>query len=134
MASRKPRTSIHELNSHLSPLIMAGGNGTRLGPISRQWFPKQLLRITGEDTLIQQTMHRVISASAPNRVLISTNPAQAEFIRVQSTRTRRMLGSATIAMPIASRRSPHGGLRPRYSGGQAGEHHHLRGQIVAEPL
>jgi len=65
------------------PVIMAGGSGTRFWPLSRQLFPKQLLKIIGEETLIQQTMRRVVNAVPPERVMISTNPAQAESIRVQ---------------------------------------------------
>ena len=68
---------------NIYPVIMAGGSGTRFWPLSRHLFPKQLLRIIGEDTLIQQTMRRVVSAIPPERVIISTNPAQAESIRVQ---------------------------------------------------
>jgi len=65
------------------PVIMAGGSGTRFWPLSRHLFPKQLLRIIGDETLIQQTMRRVIHATPAQRVLISTNPAQAESIRIQ---------------------------------------------------
>lgn len=71
------------LGDHLYPVIMAGGSGTRFWPLSRQLFPKQLLRIIGEDTLIQQTMRRVVSCAPAERVMISTNPAQAESIKVQ---------------------------------------------------
>src|SRR5262245_13035040 len=83
MADHDPRITKNDLNSHLYPVIMAGGSGTRFWPLSRQLFPKQLLRIMGDETLIQQTMRRVVCASAPDRVMISTNPAQAESIRVQ---------------------------------------------------
>ncbi|BFU93721.1 MAG: mannose-1-phosphate guanyltransferase [Nitrospira sp.] len=65
------------------PVIMAGGSGTRFWPLSRHLFPKQLLRIIGDETLIQQTMRRVIHAAPTQQVLISTNPAQAESIRIQ---------------------------------------------------
>ncbi|MDF2459216.1 MAG: cpsB [Nitrospira sp.] len=68
---------------HMYPVIMAGGSGTRFWPLSRQLFPKQLLKIIGDETLIQQTMRRVVNGTPPERVLISTNPAQAESIRVQ---------------------------------------------------
>jgi mannose-1-phosphate guanylyltransferase/mannose-6-phosphate isomerase len=78
LSPRAPR-----LGDHLYPVIMAGGSGTRFWPLSRQLFPKQLLRIIGDETLIQQTMRRVISGAPPDRVMISTNPAQAESIRVQ---------------------------------------------------
>src|SRR5512147_196490 len=65
------------------PVIMAGGSGTRFWPLSRQLFPKQLLRIIGDETLIQQTMRRVLNGSPAERVIISTNPAQADSILVQ---------------------------------------------------
>ena len=55
MVSLTRRTSNRELNNHLYPVIMAGGSGTRFWPLSRQLFPKQLLRIMGDETLIQQT-------------------------------------------------------------------------------
>ncbi|HMS84258.1 MAG TPA: mannose-1-phosphate guanylyltransferase/mannose-6-phosphate isomerase [Nitrospira sp.] len=65
------------------PVIMAGGSGTRFWPLSRHLFPKQLLRIGGEHTLIQQTMRRVLGCAPAANVLISTNAAQADLIRVQ---------------------------------------------------
>ena len=67
----------------LYPVIMAGGSGTRFWPLSRQLFPKQLLKIIGDETLIQQTMRRVVTGAPSERVMISTNPPQAESIRVQ---------------------------------------------------
>ena len=68
---------------NLYPVIMAGGSGTRFWPLSRHLFPKQLLRIGGDETLIQQTMRRVLGCASPSHVMISTNAAQAELIKVQ---------------------------------------------------
>lgn len=68
---------------NLYPVIMAGGSGTRFWPLSRQLFPKQLLKIGGDQTLIQQTMQRVLGCAPSSQVLISTNAAQAELIRGQ---------------------------------------------------
>ena len=41
------------------PIILCGGSGTRLWPLSRKSYPKQLLALTGEDTLLQQTVGRL---------------------------------------------------------------------------
>ncbi|MBR9814430.1 mannose-1-phosphate guanylyltransferase/mannose-6-phosphate isomerase [bacterium] len=50
------------------PVLMAGGSGTRLWPLSRELYPKQFLRLAGEQTMLQQTVARAAalpSASAP---------------------------------------------------------------------
>ncbi|MDP9139641.1 MAG: mannose-1-phosphate guanylyltransferase/mannose-6-phosphate isomerase [Pseudomonadota bacterium] len=52
----------------LVPVILAGGSGTRLWPLSREAYPKQFLRIGGEHTLLQQTAMRaqqLAHATAP---------------------------------------------------------------------
>ena len=41
------------------PVIMAGGSGTRLWPLSRSQYPKQFLRLAGEHTMLQQTVLRL---------------------------------------------------------------------------
>ena len=106
MPSLKHRTSNLELHKHLYPVIMAGGSGTRFWPLSRQLFPKQLLRIMGDETLIQQTMRRVVCASAPNRVMISTNPAQAESIRVQLSEWKDALSTNFVLEPEGRNTAP----------------------------
>ncbi|MCP9447157.1 MAG: mannose-1-phosphate guanylyltransferase/mannose-6-phosphate isomerase [Nitrospira sp.] len=83
MAIRGVRTQGNDCKSRLYPVIMAGGSGTRFWPVSRHLFPKQLLRIGGEDTLIRQTMRRVLGCAPARNVLISTNGSQAELIRLQ---------------------------------------------------
>ena len=41
------------------PVILSGGSGSRLWPLSRKQFPKQFLALTGEHTLFQQTLQRL---------------------------------------------------------------------------
>ena len=41
------------------PLIMAGGTGTRLWPLSRREYPKQALNLDGQQTLIQHAVNRL---------------------------------------------------------------------------
>lgn len=43
----------------LQPVILSGGSGTRLWPLSREKYPKQLLALTSEDSLLQATVRRV---------------------------------------------------------------------------
>ena len=42
------------------PVILSGGSGSRLWPLSRKQFPKQFLALTGEHTLFQQTLERLV--------------------------------------------------------------------------
>ena len=49
----------HTQTSELLPVVLAGGSGTRLWPLSRESYPKQFLRLTGEMSLLQQTLTRI---------------------------------------------------------------------------
>ena len=48
----------------LRPVILAGGSGTRLWPLSREHFPKQFLSLVGEGTMFQQSALRLVAAQA----------------------------------------------------------------------
>lgn len=43
----------------IQPIVLSGGSGTRLWPLSREKYPKQLLPLIGEDSLLQATIRRV---------------------------------------------------------------------------
>ncbi|MGB4068630.1 MAG: mannose-1-phosphate guanylyltransferase, partial [Nitrospira sp.] len=90
----------------LYPVIMAGGSGTRFWPLSRHLFPKQLLRIGGEHTLIQQTMRRVLGCSPAANVLISTNAAQADLIRTQLIDWKEDLTNGFLLEPEGRNTAP----------------------------
>lgn len=67
----------------LHAIIMAGGSGTRFWPKSRRDRPKQLLRLAGESTMLQQTVARVERLVPPERVVVVTGADQAEATRAQ---------------------------------------------------
>jgi mannose-1-phosphate guanylyltransferase/mannose-6-phosphate isomerase len=54
----------------LAPVILSGGAGTRLWPLSRELYPKQLLPLVGRYTMLQETVRRLegLAASAPTVV------------------------------------------------------------------
>ena len=62
---------------------MAGGSGTRFWPLSREKMPKQLLKIGGEDTLIQQTVKRILPLIKREDVFIVTNHSLCDDINTQ---------------------------------------------------
>ena len=49
----------HNGKTHIMPVIMSGGAGTRLWPASRSQMPKQLLQLTSDQTMIQETTERL---------------------------------------------------------------------------
>src|ERR1043166_7808021 len=46
----------------IQPVILCGGSGSRMWPLSREQYPKQLLALTGNDTLLQLTAARITSS------------------------------------------------------------------------
>lgn len=60
-------------NNDLWPVIMAGGSGTRLWPISRTTMPKQFCSINGEETLFYKTLERAVDLNTNNPIIIITN-------------------------------------------------------------
>lgn len=59
------------MTTELFPVILAGGSGTRLWPLSRKNFPKQFLRLQGEFSLLQQTMQRTQQLAAKHTLIVS---------------------------------------------------------------
>ncbi len=57
----------------LYPIILAGGSGTRLWPLSRQNFPKQFLALNSKLSLLQQTMQRVSHLPNNNPIIVSND-------------------------------------------------------------
>ncbi|MEO0390229.1 MAG: mannose-1-phosphate guanylyltransferase/mannose-6-phosphate isomerase [Pseudomonadota bacterium] len=53
------------------PVILAGGSGTRLWPVSRKSYPKQFTPIVGQDSLFQQTVRRVSAADFASPTVIT---------------------------------------------------------------
>ncbi|MGA3252124.1 MAG: sugar phosphate nucleotidyltransferase, partial [Paraburkholderia sp.] len=56
-ASLKVKLKVH-------PVILAGGSGTRLWPMSREQYPKQLIGLLGADSLLQSTTRRLDALDA----------------------------------------------------------------------
>ncbi len=62
-------------------VIMAGGCGTRLWPLSRQVRPKQVLDIFGNKSLLQKSFERLLPVFGPERIFIQTNIQHVEVVK-----------------------------------------------------
>src|SRR5258708_5883079 len=74
-------TSPERFASHA--VILAGGRGTRFWPRSRTRTPKQLLNIVGKDTMLEQTVSRLLPLFPAERIWTVTNAEQDAAVRKQ---------------------------------------------------
>ena len=65
------------------PVILAGGVGSRLWPLSRELHPKQLLKLTGEYSLLQMTVLRAVRVSGASHIILVVNDQQRFLIQAQ---------------------------------------------------
>jgi mannose-1-phosphate guanylyltransferase len=69
--------------NHLYAVIMAGGSGTRLWPVSRKNHPKHTLPLLGQQSLFQTTVERLLGLFQIDRILVVTTEAQFEKLKAQ---------------------------------------------------
>lgn len=88
----------------LLPVIMAGGSGTRLWPLSRELHPKQFLSLMGEETMLQQTLSRLqgLPATLP---LVVCNEAH-RFLVAEQLRQKSLLGKNILLEPASRNTAP----------------------------
>jgi mannose-1-phosphate guanylyltransferase/mannose-6-phosphate isomerase len=65
----------------MNAIILAGGSGTRFWPLSRETYPKQMLQIVGEDSLLRETIKRINGFVPPKNIWIVTTEDKAQDIR-----------------------------------------------------
>ncbi len=87
----------------ICPVIMAGGSGTRLWPISRASHPKQFLRLNGEDTMLQATCKRLSGLDVQNPTTICNE--EHRFFVAEQLREIDKLGPI-ILEPVGRNTAP----------------------------
>ena len=86
------------------PVILSGGSGTRLWPLSRDAFPKQFLALVGHDSMLQATWHRVapLASGAPIVVAGETH----RFMVAEQLREVGCADATILLEPLARNTAP----------------------------
>jgi len=101
------RESLPKPDLHFYPVILAGGRGTRFWPMSRKRRAKQLLPLDGRETMIQQTVRRLLPlAPAKHCWVITNHDLLRELVRQLPRLTRRQI----VAEPVGRNTAPAVGL------------------------
>jgi len=92
----------------IQPVILSGGSGTRLWPLSREHFPKQLIPFVEEDSLFQATVRRLSGADGMEvsaRPLVVCNEAH-RFLIAEQMRSMGVQAEALILEPVGRNTAP----------------------------
>lgn len=87
------------------PVILAGGSGTRLWPMSRQHYPKQLLKLFGDKTMLQQTISRLNGVANLAAPIVVCNE-EHRFMVAEQLHEIGQAKSSIILEPVARNTAP----------------------------
>lgn len=95
--------------TQITPVILCGGSGTRLWPLSRAGFPKQFLSLTGNESLFQQAAQRLVAVSADDiqvaKPLIVTGE-EHRFLAAEQLREVSIELGAALLEPVGRNTAP----------------------------
>jgi mannose-1-phosphate guanylyltransferase/mannose-6-phosphate isomerase len=109
----------------LVPVILSGGAGTRLWPLSRELYPKQLLPLVGEHTMLQDTVLRLAGLNAAPPVVVCNEAHR--FLVAEQLRLINAPAQAIVLEPAGRNTAPaialaaHAALSAAGAAGTAGE-------------
>lgn len=88
----------------ITPVVMAGGTGSRLWPLSRQLNPKQFLKLCGETTLLQQTLARLEGLETTAPTIICND--EHRFMVAEQLRQQGVKGASILLEPVGRNTAP----------------------------
>src|SRR5262245_9646869 len=91
--------------ARIVPVLLSGGSGARLWPVSRESYPKQLLPLIGDKTLIQQTALRVSDRSIFAPPVVVAN-VEHRFVIAEQLRALNIHDAKIILEPTGRNTAP----------------------------
>jgi len=88
----------------LTPVILSGGSGTRLWPLSRELYPKQLLKLVGTHTMLQDTARRLDGLDAGPPIVVCNE--EHRFLVAEQLRQLGTPARAIILEPVGRNTAP----------------------------
>ncbi len=88
----------------LQPVILAGGSGTRLWPLSRQLYPKQFLPLTGSETMLELTVDRLADLDCAPPIIVCNE--EHRFIAAEQLRLANIAHNGIILEPLGRNTAP----------------------------
>ncbi len=98
----------------MKAVILAGGSGTRLWPLSRQGYPKQFLKINGSESLLQQTVKRLAPLVSAGDFVVVTNDRHRFHVLSDLKAIEGDPGGNLILEPVGRNTAPAIGLSALY--------------------
>src|SRR5262245_26408610 len=89
----------------LIPVILSGGSGTRLWPLSRELYPKQLLPLVGKGTMLQETLARLDGVADVGQPIVVCNENH-RFLVAEQLREAGVAPRAIVLEPIGRNTAP----------------------------
>jgi len=89
----------------LIPIILSGGSGTRLWPLSRTLYPKQFLPLVGEKTMFQQTVSRAMALPDVQAPIVLCNE-EHRFLVAEQLRQAGVVAREIVLEPVSRNTAP----------------------------
>ncbi len=89
----------------LIPVILAGGSGTRLWPLSRELYPKQLMPLIGQQTMIQDTLSRLVGLPNIHDPIVICNENH-RFMVAEQLRQLGLDAASILLEPVGRNTAP----------------------------
>ncbi len=100
-------------------IILAGGSGSRLWPLSRELYPKQLLSLNADNSLLQSTFERLADYIPQNKILSITNTRHSSNVKMQLGEL--VENPVVLSEPISRNTAPAIALSVKYVAQNFGE-------------